>query len=316
MWQNFCCHQLKRWKVRHRVCWWKVRSSHKRFHNLPPWTVPYRSIDDAGRIFLLSEHPTIHHVVKANPDWCRVEPRAKCTKTQCIGLTHKVHRMKGWAFWQTISHAVFSQRLSASWLFGTCKQRIQGSQDRIIATRNSKSHPFFEVRGKHSSEARWDLLPRQRQLNFDSIYDFKGCRQKNHMEEEKKDRKTLLQELCKQLFLTLTKADGLQKWRKETLFSETSKEMIHASRNVEDFELAMSIVRKNSLLSLYEILNEGLFTVIAVPTLVPSEQGRKLNKERLDVLTIHLFTNKRRHTEGIAVVVQIGNSHSIRPKHR
>ena len=93
------------------------------------------------------------------------------------------------------------------------------------------------------------------------------------MEEEKKDRKTLLQELCKQLFLTLTKADGLQKWRKastinETLFSETSKEMIHASRNVEFSELAMSIsiVRKNSLLSLYEILNEGFFTVIAVPT--------------------------------------------------
>ena len=34
------------------------------------------------------------------------------------------------------------------------------------------------------------------------------------MEEEKKVWKTLLQELCQQLVLTLTKADGLQIWRK------------------------------------------------------------------------------------------------------
>ena len=44
--------------------------------------------------------------MKANPDWCRVELSATCTKTQCIGLTYKVRRIKGWAFWQTISHAV------------------------------------------------------------------------------------------------------------------------------------------------------------------------------------------------------------------
>ena len=92
--------------------------------------------------------------------------------------------------------------------------------------------------------------------------------------------------------------------------------MIHASRNVEGFELAVSIVRKNSLLSLYEILNEGFFCCDCGIYTVLSEQGRKLNEERLDVLTIHLFTNKRRHTEGVVVVVQMGNSHSIRPKYR
>ena len=52
----------------------------------------------------------------------------------------------------------------------------------------------------------------------------------------------------------------------QTLFSETSKEMIHAFRNVESFELAMSIVRKILLFSLYEIPNEELLIVIAVPT--------------------------------------------------
>ena len=101
---------------------------------------------------------------------------------------------------------------------------------------------------------------------------------------------------------------GLQNWRNastidETLFSETSKVMSHACRNVEGFELEWYSM-KGTIYRDCDIYQ------------VPSEQGRKLSKERLDFLTKHLFTNKRRHTEGIAVVVQQGNSRTIRPKYR
>ena len=38
--------------------------------------------------------------------------------------------------------------------------------------------------------------------------------------------------------------------------------------------------------------------------LIPLEQARRLNKYRLDVLTIPFFTIKKEHTEGIAMVSQ------------
>ena len=91
------------------------------------------------------------------------------------------------------------------------------------------------------------------------------------MEEEKKVGKTLLQEFCKQFVSHSDKSRWIAEVEEsinnqQTPFSESSKEMIHASRNVEDFELAMSIVRKNLLLSFYEKFNEELFAVIAVFT--------------------------------------------------
>ena len=190
----------------HRVCWWKVRSSHKRFHDLLPWTVPHRSIDDVGRIFLLSDNPPCGES-KSRLVPCRTKGKVHQDAVHWIDLQSA--QDKGMGCLANNFPCRFSQRLSASWLFGTWNSSIT---DRIIATRNSKSHPFFEVRGKHSSEARWDLLPRQRQLNLDSIYDFKGCHQKNHMEEEKKDRK--------HCYFSLTKADGLQKWRKASTINK------------------------------------------------------------------------------------------------
>ena len=86
----------------------------------------------------------------------------------------------------------------------------------------------------------------------------------------------------------------IAEWQSNTpysLFSEESKQVVHTLGNVESFELC-HISHKVQCLSCVKYWMEGIMCCDCGTCCVPSEEARRLDKERPDVLIIPFFTFK------------------------
>ena len=112
---------------------------------------------------------------------------------------------------------------------------------------------------------------------------------------------THLCEICVCTLVTLP-----QHINQYTPFSEQSEEMIHSSGNVEGCELCQ-LSDRIQCTHCMRYSKRGMIYCACGTCLIPLEQVRRLNKERIEVLTIPFFTIKKgENTEGIVVVVQNG----------
>ena len=80
-----------------------------------------------------------------------------------------------------------------------------------------------------------------------------------------------------------------------TPFSDQSENMIHLSGNVEGFELCQLFDRIQCTHCMRHSMR-GVTNCECGPCIIPLERVRRLNKERFEVLTIPLFTIKKRNT--------------------